>query len=749
MLLVVSACLFTLSITVPLAWHRKQRQEDTVHTVQSDATHFSLDRHAPSRDGSAFASTPSDDLRAIAYGTRHSGHSLPDELGSPIEPLVASQPSPYAHLITTDGRLLVEPLDAGELSKLGDNSGSDDPATLNSAYLLDPPPKLPEVVAWPVPDRLQMRLAELEGESQTRDWANQVQTRLERLLACQQIQHHDSINAINAISDTIPAGTKLAKTIQSNELCAQVNRTVYDLQRRIDVWRSAHELSVHLPPKKPLVVVPVVEVARLGSSTAPATAMVDLTNLLSLVEQYEFDCLPGTGRSIADAIQILQNSSQADHQSLGNSLEQHYRNANFRVAFSSHVVNRLVPEPQTQCAPVDEYIMDTPVWGRSRTFTTIKVRLVPDPYNIRIGVEAWGRVNAQTTAESGSVQVHSNAQSAFVIQKLFLLDDEGLKAKRTSVHAKSQSQLVGVESRFDRVPILRNFVDNVAESRFEEMKDVASRETNMRIEREAKQHFDAQVIPNVQKAVTSFYQKVWEPLVRLGLEPTSIEKRTTEYRAINRLRVGSGIQLAAHTARPRAPSDSWASMQIHETVLNNGLQQLELDGKTLTLEELYRDIASRINRTVDEVPDTMPSNVYISFAAEDSIRVRCEDGKATLTMELAEVRKGKNHWRDLTIKGIYEPSLNGLDARLVRTGPILLSGHRLRTRDQVALRGVFSKLLSKSNQLQLIPDDLVNDPRLNDMAVTQATITDGWIGIALGPNGRRAAERSASAAAGR
>ncbi len=85
------------------------------------------------------------------------------------------------------------------------------------------------------------------------------------------------------------------------------------------------------------------------------------------------------------------------------------------------------------------------------------------------------------------------------------------------------------------------------------------------------------------------------------------------------------------------------------------------------------------------------------------------------------------------IRGNYIPAVDGLHAGLVRRGPILLVGHRLRTRDQVALRGVFSKLLSKSHQLKLVPDDLAEDQRLADMAVTQANIKDGWIGVAMGP----------------
>jgi hypothetical protein len=63
----------------------------------------------------------------------------------------------------------------------------------------------------------------------------------------------------------------------------------------------------------------------------------------------------------------------------------------------------------------------------------------------------------------------------------------------------------------------------------------------------------------------------------------------------------------------------------------------------------------------------------------------------------------------------------------------------------VALRGVFSKLLSKSHQLKLVPDDLAKDKRLVDMAITQTEIRDGWIGVAMGPTRGGIAARTAAA----
>ena len=63
------------------------------------------------------------------------------------------------------------------------------------------------------------------------------------------------------------------------------------------------------------------------------------------------------------------------------------------------------------------------------------------------------------------------------------------------------------------------------------------------------------------------------------IDPTSIGMETSADRLTMRLRLAADHQLGAHTPRPRAPSDSLASFQIHESAFNNLVSQLDLNGR--------------------------------------------------------------------------------------------------------------------------------------------------------------------------
>ena len=182
-------------------------------------------------------------------------------------------------------------------------------------------------------------------------------------------------------------------------------------------------------------------------------------------------------------------------------------------------------------------------------------------------------------------------------------------------------------------------------------------------------------------------------------------------------------------------------MQVHETALNNILDRLNLAGRRIELRELYKEVTAIFNKNAPPPPDDLPEDVYVTFMESDPVRVDCEDGRVRLTIRMALLEHGKSKWRNFTVRGYYAPSANQLDANLARDGVIELIGDRLRVADQIALRGIFSRVLSRNRTLSLINKQLAIAPELQDQQVTQLVIHDGWIGVALGPKapGRQAA----------
>jgi len=188
------------------------------------------------------------------------------------------------------------------------------------------------------------------------------------------------------------------------------------------------------------------------------------------------------------------------------------------------------------------------------------------------------------------------------------------------------------------------------------------------------------------------------------------------------------------------------SVQIHETAMNNILDQLNLHGRRVELVALYKEMSARFNPTRKiEVPEDLPENVYVTFAEEDPIRVDCQDGHVRLTIHLKELMQEgtRNRWTNFTVHAYYAPSADQLDANLYRDGIIELIGDNrpLPLGQRTALTAIFARVLSRNRKLHVINEQIAQAPQLRDQQVTQFVIHDGWIGVALGPKspGRQAA----------
>ena len=89
-----------------------------------------------------------------------------------------------------------------------------------------------------------------------------------------------------------------------------------------------------------------------------------------------------------------------------------------------------------------------------------------------------------------------------------------------------------------------------------------------------------------------------------------------------------------------------------------------------------------------------------------------------LVIKLAELSQGsQRHWKHFTVRGYYTPVTDKLSAHLERDGTIELIGERLNFRDQIALRGIFTKVMSKNRALPVVSEKVAHDPRLRTMGI--------------------------------
>jgi len=660
-------------------------------------------------------------------------------------------------------------------------------SNLHETHETDPLPNLastrrsatahsPLLPPWPTATALVEPLDELDAHASSRDWSLAVRRRLERLAASDSLAAVDVAALLDDLQSLASEGQRRAKLHPSPSTRSHWSRTAFAVKRRADIWQQVHTIAVRGPsvpladgdapslrqsydalaarlrdaengkvwenyllmaeagsrffgelatdtvecrnlakrivlraepgiltPSQLMFLEQPVCAAYLRHVRRLAMEPVDYSCLMAELERYEQERSVASAWHIAAAQQILRWSDEQAIAELGRRLDANYRNANLRIAIGRSFMERLLPPPEPVAERVDEMIQGAYTTGCSETLTELGVRLIPSPNSWRIGLVAQGQVATATQSNSGPATFHSRGSSVFEAAKEVVIHRHGCYHRAAVADAQASNELARVSTRLDSVPIVGDLARAIAVDRYRGESGAAERVVRQRVAATASDRIDTEVSCRLNEVQQRFLNHFYAPLRRLALNPMATDMETTETDLVARLRLAGHHQLAAHTPRPTTPAGSVFHLQAHESAANNLFEQLNWEGRRANVRDLFREMVAHF-----------------------------QQGRVTLQLALAELSQGTSRWRDFTVRVHYRHAPEHPDADLVRDQYVELIGKRLHLRDQVALRGIFSRVFSQSKPIQLVNRGLQNDPRMAGLQIAQLVMSDGWLSVSLG-----------------
>jgi hypothetical protein len=470
-----------------------------------------------------------------------------------------------------------------------------------------------------------------------------------------------------------------------------------------------------------------------------AVAPVDYASLLGQLERQESDAIDLGAIDVARAVQSLRFATSPEAERLAATINTYYRNANIRLAVTDTLINRLVPEVDARIEPVRQQVLGADVRGQSHVDSQLAVRLVPSPSSWRLQLETTGRVRADMASRSGPVSIRTGSQAHFVSTTPIELTHLSASAGGTQVAVNSNTQIRGINTDYDSVPLIGSLVREIAASRYQSLAPKAKQIQHGQIRKGVGSEIDQRIGEQLNDAADSLTRHLVGPLGSLGLSPMVIDMQTSEQRLTARYRIGGDWQLAAFTPRPRAPADALMSLQIHQSALNNTLETVLPAGETKTirqisdhLKELFA-IQEGILASGDDDGETF-DDTMIHFASTRPITVELEDDLLWITLRVMRLsREGAVDLRRFIVRAAYRCETDGLSAHLVREGHLRISGPGMSMRDRLPVRAIFNKVFSVNRPLPLVPARLSEHPAMAGLVITQLELRDGWIGLAIGP----------------
>ena len=463
-----------------------------------------------------------------------------------------------------------------------------------------------------------------------------------------------------------------------------------------------------------------------------ARSAVDYASLLSQLERQESNAIDLAAIDISGAIQSLRFADSRDAVRVASALNTHYRNANIRTAISQAMLQRMLPTVDPQTVPVRTRMFGSRIRGVSQIDSELDVQLTPSPDRWSLQLRTLGNVRSASTGINGPVAIRTGGKSSFAAATPIEVTPRGVRIGDSEADVQGATRLRGVRSDYDGWPLLGSLVKGYAESRYQSVAPRSNRIANRMIREQVVVEIDNQLDQKVAQATEQLSELVLGPLGRLRLDPRVIDLQTTEERLLARYRLAGDWQLGAFTPRPRAPRSSLMSIQVHQSALNNTLEQLVPHEELQPIREMVKEGLGTFGLNEHAIPDDIPEDVMIQFAPTRPVTIEIEDGEFWVTMRVVRLTgKDRLDLRRFIVRALYRPSVDGMNATLVRDGHLRISGPGMSMRQRLPVRAIFNKVLSPNRELRLTLPQLADHPAAEGLAISQMELRDGWIAMAI------------------
>ncbi|WP_143544156.1 hypothetical protein [Rhodopirellula sp. MGV] len=464
-----------------------------------------------------------------------------------------------------------------------------------------------------------------------------------------------------------------------------------------------------------------------------ATGPIDYSAFLHQIEKAESNAIDLVTAEVAQSMQALRYARHSSVQRLADNIDVFYRNANVRMSISDEMLNQLLPEVPSRNVPVRTTMLGSRVTGVSTIESQLGLRLRPAVGSWEIDLQTDGSVATRSVGMRGPAAVRTSSNNPFSASTAISIKPSNIELGAVDVSVGGTSRLRGIHTDYDGWPLVGSLVRTFAEMEYLEKASLSNRIARQRIQDQIGDEISDTVREKVDQSSDRFSESVFGPLTRLQLQPKVVDMQSTDSRLIARYRMAGDWQLAAMTPRPRALADSLMSLQIHQSALNNTLEQLVPQNEVMPIRDVLTQCFDLLGMGDKTVPDDIPEEIRIQFAKHRPITVEIEDGKVWVTMRIIRLEDDDHlKLRNFIVRASYVPQINGLDTALVRDGHLSISGPGMSMRTRFPVRAVFNKVLAPSRPLQLTSGDLLQDRVSEDTKITQFELRDGWIGMSIG-----------------
>lgn len=466
-----------------------------------------------------------------------------------------------------------------------------------------------------------------------------------------------------------------------------------------------------------------------------------LAELVAALDQYEETHESSASAAARKAFDSVRASSPDGGETISKALRNHYFNYNMRIVASESFMSKFFGQSRDDTGPVRDFILGADVYGTQTTHTVVSIDLIPSSKNAQFDIVARGNVVANTQGVTDQATVSTYGTHTFTTAKRISFDGVHLATQPARISVSAHNQTTGADTHMGLFSGIGNRIAvNTAEGMRGESEAIAASRLQDRVLPEFNAEIDKAFGP--KGTANPKYAKSLDALRELNLYPDAYSWSTTDTELKGSTRLMAATELGGNDPNPALFLGRGLTVLIHESLMNNAADRLELAGKTMTEEELNAKLEANFSKLLDKEvkikkddkpaaeEDTGPKTLV--FDKSDPLRVQIADGQVIMTLRAGFKQEGKE---DIPTQIVTVPMSFSVNTKFIVIEPGSVSVASAEPAEdkgkQFASAGVIKKKIETAfprkevDRVSYVPVE----KRKVLMAVTRIRALDGWLSI--------------------